>query len=396
MSTKYVNFFHMNVSITKRSDGHSAVEGASYILREDFVDLRTGIKYDFRNAHQYEYVIETGTVLCQGAPKEWENPEVLWNAAEAYSDAKNAQTARRVELSFPNQLSDKTVIELTKRMAQYYADQGMCVTWAIHNNVDKSHPNKHAHFNLTKQPVVNGKFAPISQSAYWVRNEQGVEFLKTAQELKDAKNKGEIWEKVFYYADREGGTIRLTDSEAAAEGYTKKDRIGYDPCKEKKRLVDWDDRDTLKRWRSDMCCFINEALEKECVTDEHGKQWKVDHRSYKDQGVNKIPTRHRGFKVSAIEARAAAKAEEQNVVYQPVTDRAQMNMYTMLTNYIMFQNAKRVKEENLKAKRVTKAKNKAANKMADKMLKEVVKEVVRKDKEEDKKKDSLHQAVFGD
>lgn len=395
MTQQFVNFFHLDASITKRSDGHSAVEGCAYILRENFVDWRTGKRYDFRRAHQYEYVVASGTVLPDGAPAEWKDPETLWNAAEAYSDNKNAQTARRIEVAFPNQLSDDEVIELTQNIAAYFVSQGMCVTYAIHNNVDKSHQNKHAHFNLTKQPVKNGKFTNAFQKVYSVRNHEHEEVFMTAQEWQDAKARGEIWEKVFKWTDKNGDEVYLTNSEAADEGLTKKDRVSNRPLEEKRNIMNWDTKDTLKMWRADVADLINKELEKAGVKNEIGEQYKVDHRSYKDQGINKIPTRHRGYKVSAIEANEAKKAAEEGRQYQPVTDRAQANMYILWCNYHRKEAEKEKEARKNKLHQHRKQSHRAIDKMFDQVAKRTAREIVNSDNVKQKESDSLHQAIFG-
>ena len=63
--------------------------------------------------------------------------------------------------------------------------------------------------------------------------------------------------------------------------------------------TDWDDRGNAERWRAAAADAINEALREAGFT-----QGFVDHRSYADQGVQRIPMIHEGPDARAMEKRS--------------------------------------------------------------------------------------------
>jgi hypothetical protein len=62
-----------------------------------------------------------------------------------------------------------------------------------------------------------------------------------------------------------------------------------------KKISYMDDKETLEKWRENWAKEINKSLEKENIKD------RVDHRSFEDQGIEKIPTKHEGQAVRAME-----------------------------------------------------------------------------------------------
>ena len=77
-------------------------------------------------------------------------------------------------------------------------------------------------------------------------------------------------------------TRRLVDS-----GFGAKDRA-------------WDNKALLLTWRAKWAEEVNQVLRK------YGHDSKIDHRSYKDQGIDLIPTSHRGHAVPEMERRGKA------------------------------------------------------------------------------------------
>ena len=59
----------------------------------------------------------------------------------------------------------------------------------------------------------------------------------------------------------------------------------------------WNDRETLKDWRTLWADHVNQALERA------GKKERVDSRSFKDQGIDQEPTTHMGVEATAMERR---------------------------------------------------------------------------------------------
>ena len=78
--------------------------------------------------------------------------------------------------------------------------------------------------------------------------------------------------------------IMLTMREITEDGFGKKNR-------------DCNNRVYIEKWREELANHINKGL-KEMGLDE-----RVDHRSYEEQGIEKIPTKHEGHIVRAMERR---------------------------------------------------------------------------------------------
>ena len=87
--------------------------------------------------------------------------------------------------------------------------------------------------------------------------------------------------------------IMLTTREVTSEGFTVKNR-------------DWNNRELLESWRGAWADICNKKFE------EINSSERIDHRSYKEQGINKEPTIHLG---------AAAKLESRGIK----TDRGSIN-----------------------------------------------------------------------
>ena len=156
------------------------------------------------------------------------------------------------------------------------------------------------------------QFLAKSVNVYTVRL-GGVEEEMTAAELKEARARGEEWEKVYTY--RLGGERRqLTPSEA--EEWEGCKRQGKTPVQASRYLNDWNDKENAERWRAAWAALQNGFLSKA------ESEARVDHRSYADRGIERVATRHEGPYVNKLEKEAAARAAREGVAYgQAARDR---------------------------------------------------------------------------
>ena len=76
--------YSCNISNVSRAKGSSACATLSYISAEKIVDERLGMTFSYGRE---ERVMLTGTLLPEGAPKEFQDPKVLFNAIEKYEVA---------------------------------------------------------------------------------------------------------------------------------------------------------------------------------------------------------------------------------------------------------------------------------------------------------------------
>ncbi len=175
---------------------------------------------------------------------------ILWNAVEKTEKAKNAQLAREIEIALPHELTREQGISLVREYVKaQFVNVGMCADFAIH---DTGGGNPHAHIMLTMRPF-----------------EQGGEW--------GAKQKKE------YILDKDGNKI-------------------YDPKRRQYKCksipaTDWNEQTKAEEWRGAWAAYVNAALEQ----NNHAER--IDHRSYKRQGIDQIPTIHLGTAASQMERR---------------------------------------------------------------------------------------------
>ena len=78
--------FHCSVKTGSRSGGKSAVASAAYRAGEKLKDNETGIIADYTRKSGIVY---SKVYLCENAPSEYQNREILWNAVHAAEKQKN-------------------------------------------------------------------------------------------------------------------------------------------------------------------------------------------------------------------------------------------------------------------------------------------------------------------
>ncbi len=130
-----------------------------------------------------------------------------------------------------------------------FVSKGMCADWAIHDSEnEKGERNLHFHLLLT--------IRPLEQDGSWGAKQRKV-----------------------YLLDKDGNKIR------------NKNGKGYKCTTE--QTTDWNNKENAKIWRKD--------LADNAVNEQIGIQLHWEHRSFKDQGLDLIPTIHLGAKANALE-----------------------------------------------------------------------------------------------
>lgn len=249
MGVKTVKYASTRFGIVKRSKGQSAIDHASYISRSVIVSEYDGQTY---RPKYHEDLVHCEVSLPENAPEEWKDRAALWNSVEKNEKAKNAQLARTLKASLPNDWSYELAEEVVRDYVQRnFVSKGMCADWAIHDSVNpQGIHNLHFHLMLTLRPVgENGKWG--------------------------AKQRKE------YILDKDGNKIR----NKSGKGF-------------KSRAVDvndWNDKGNSKKWRKDLADTIN-AVNEQAGVAEH---W--EHRSFKELGIERQPTIHLGPIASALE-----------------------------------------------------------------------------------------------
>lgn len=248
--------YHCTCKIISRGQGRSAVGAAAYRSGEKLYNEYDGIEHDYTKKGG---VVYSEIMLCENAPKEYQDRQTLWNAVEQIEKSSKAQLAREYEVALPVELSREEQIKLVRDFAkENFVDNGMCVDFSIH---EKEDGNPHAHIMLTTRP--------IEQDNSW-----GVK------------------QKKEYILDKNG-----------QKQYDKKKQTYK--CKTVK-TTNWDSKEFLQRSRESWAEKVNQELEKKSLPQ------RIDHRSLKEQGVDRVPTIHEG---------GARKLEKRGIK----TDRGKIN-----------------------------------------------------------------------
>lgn len=264
--------YHCSIKIISRGKGQSAVGSSAYRSGTKLLDKETGEIHDFTRKSGIFY---NEILLCENAPKEYENREVLWNEVQKIEKAKNAQLAREIEVALSRELTKEQQIECVRNYVQEnFVKEGMCADFSLHNKGDG---NPHAHIMLTTRPI---------------------------------KNTGEwgLKERKGYALDENGERIPLLNE----NGEQKKDsRNRLQWKREMVQANDWNKREKAELWRKAWADCCNAYLP--------GQQ--IDHRSYKRQGKVRIPTIHEGY--------VARKMERER---NQVSERCQINRNVLKLN----------------------------------------------------------------
>lgn len=229
-----------------RANGQSVMAACAYYDGEQKYS-----EYD----HQWKYphsqperVVLHEVMLPPNAPPEYADSERLWNAVDAAEKKVNAQTARRLMIALPRELTYEQNVELIRSYCdQEFVSKGMICDLYFHDSGDG---NPHVHLLLTLRAM----------------DEQG-HWLPKA--------------KTVYVLDENGNRIKNKD------GKWRRQTI---------ETVDWNDHKYGEIWRHNWEVIQNDALERA------GSEARVDMRSLERQGItDRVPQQHLGPAAAAME-----------------------------------------------------------------------------------------------
>jgi len=101
--------YHTRVKTFSRAKQHSAVAAAAYRGALCLTDTRAGIVHNYLSRSGVQRVTCISPI---GAPDWTEDPQQLWNAAEAAEKRKDSTVAREFEIALPHELDDDQRWEL--------------------------------------------------------------------------------------------------------------------------------------------------------------------------------------------------------------------------------------------------------------------------------------------
>jgi len=316
-----MSLYHLSAQIISRSNGQSACAAAAYRSGEKITNDYDGITRDYRRKQNVEHSV---VMLPESAPADFADRVTLWNSVEQNEKQVNAQLAREIEFSLPRELPP----EIRERIAiefvqEHLVQEGMIVDVNFHNppkmnskkqpidaegNVTKDpekfiYENPHCHAMSPLRPVdESGKWEAKRQKIY-VCEKDGQEGRFTAEQLK--QNQG--WEKLYNYTDSDGKKSWHTKSyvdEHPEEGLVLVNRYPKSETAMNPIVEKWNSKDFLLTLREAWAIKVNETFA------SLGMEERIDHRSYKDQGVDLIPTIHEGKSVTIAEKRLKEEYEQ--------------------------------------------------------------------------------------
>ena len=261
--------YHCSVKIIGRSSGRSAVGSSAYRAGERLENERDGITHDYTKKSG---VVHSEIVVPEHAPEWAKDRQTLWNEVEKIEKSSKAQLAREFELALPAELGHEQQKKIVSEFASDLAKEGMIVDVAMH---DKGDGNPHAHIMATLRQ--------IDKDGTW-KEKQRKEYI-----LDQNGNKQYDPQKKTYKCK----TVKTTD---------------------------WDKTETLEKWRENWSKVVNKHLE------IAGHEQRIDHRSYKEQGIDLVPTIHEGAIARKIDGR-----ENQ------ISDRCEINRKIAKENRLLVQ-----------------------------------------------------------
>lgn len=251
--------YHLSVSNVSRASGSRATATLSYITGKRVHDERRGETYDYGRK---ERVLRVGTLLPEGAPAEFADPAVLFNAVELHETGRTARPAKKIVVALPREFTPRQRVQaLEEYIRENLNADGYAATYAIHE--DREGNNPHAHIL-----VANRQIDPATGG--WARLKQRME----------------------YVLDERGERVPLIDPET---GRQKTDKRGRRQWKRTSvSLNPLDRKAKLKALRESWAKTCNARL------DETAR---IDHRSLEEQGIDRVPTIHEGYASREMEKR---------------------------------------------------------------------------------------------
>lgn len=244
--------YHLTAKIISGGKGRSAVAAAAYRHGCRMYCEREARTYDYRHKSEAN---RSAIMLPENVP-DWLKEQLgnhtshvasakIWNAIEKFEKLHNAQYAREIEFAVPNELTRRENMKLVREFSKIFTDRGMIVDWSYHDKAG----NPHVHMMMTLRPLTQDGFGP----------KRTVQMDALGEPLRNDK----------------GVLVREHWAGTRAD------------------LVDW---------REGWARIVNTALEAKQV------DYRVDHRSFADRGIDLIPTQHIGPEGRAM--KAAGKYQE--------------------------------------------------------------------------------------
>ncbi|ROV51508.1 mobilization protein MobA, partial [Bifidobacterium bifidum] len=114
-----------------------------------------------------ERVLRVGTLLPEGAPAEFADPAVLFNAVELHETGRTARPAKKIVVALPREFTPRQRVQaLEEYIRENLNADGYAATYAIHE--DREGNNPHAHILVANRRIdpKTGRWAAKSRSEF--------------------------------------------------------------------------------------------------------------------------------------------------------------------------------------------------------------------------------------
>lgn len=260
--------FHLNTSTISRKSGRTSTAAAAYRCG--------GILYDERTDKTHDYSKKKGVVfsecfMFEKGEKVYLDRQRVWNTAEKVEKRIDARTAREIIINLPYELDEINRTELVQEFTEYLAkNYNVAIDFAIHEpSKDGDQRNHHAHILMTTRQATLGE------------NNSLILGEKTNLELSNTKL----------------GKLGLPKTQ--------------------------DQITAIRKTYADMA---NDYLEFLHIDD------RIDHRSYAEQGIDKLPTKKLGSKTVQAERDdiQTPKGDYNRLVFEINVKREELKLYERL------------------------------------------------------------------
>lgn len=210
--------FHLNASVISRGHGKSVTAALAYISGEKLRDMYDGLIYDrsYRQDVVYKEIL-----LPPEAPSELLDRQTLLDTLNYAERRKDAQLARSIHLTLPDELSLPEQIALVKEFVQInFIKYGLCADIAIHQGtldegrkpigiepVGERKDNRHAHIIVPFRSVDERGFCSTKQQSRFMNNPSYLSIWR--------KSWADLQNREF---ERRGLPVRVSHETLAAQG----------------------------------------------------------------------------------------------------------------------------------------------------------------------------------
>ena len=277
--------YHLAVHSKSKSNCKSIVSAAAYRSGDTLHDDRNGRSYTYKKPE----AVYSEIMLPDYADAQYKDRQTLWNTVQDISTSVNAKYAVDIDVALSNDWTTDQCIDAVKEFCKQYTDNGYIVDFALH----LKEGNYHAHILIANRKIdkKTGTFAKT--------NGRKVVYANDYQRDQDGNlpvdEKGYTIYKPIYNPDLP------TDVQYRVP---KLDENGNQKIEKKTGRKVWErveiesdylhDKQRVEEWRQSWAQVANKRLDKD---------QQIDHRSYRDRGIDKVAGVHVGQKGMAIHNR---------------------------------------------------------------------------------------------